>query len=108
LCPVSFIATICGIPARTRFRTAWACDDEKLVLEEGSRSVGRIRTKRTDGPLAWMPLLPSETINQSILDRATAKNPQGAQKPRELDEIVSMHESAANLAAAEVREILGS
>lgn len=56
-----------------------------------------------------MPLLPAETGNQSItMDRATAKNPQGAQKLRELEEIVSMHESAANLAAAEINEILRS
>ncbi len=79
-----------------------ASDEEKLVLEEAARSVGRIPTKCADGSLAWLPLLPAETINQSIVERATAKNPQGAQQLRELEEIASMHETAATLAAAEV------
>jgi hypothetical protein len=85
-----------------------ASDEEKLVLEEASRSVGRIPQKRADGSLHWAPLLPADTVNQSIIDRATDRNPQGAQKLRELEEIASIHEGAANLAAVEIKEILGS
>jgi hypothetical protein len=55
-----------------------ATDNEKLVLEEAARSVGRIPTKKPDGSLAWAPVLPAETINGSIIARATAKNPQEA------------------------------
>jgi hypothetical protein len=64
-----------------------ATDEEKLVLEEAARSVGRIPTKRADGSLAWTPLLAPETINESIIARATARNPQGAQKLQELEEM---------------------
>ena len=39
---------------------------------------------------------------------ASAKNPQGAKKLRELEEIRSLHASVANLAAAEVNEALSS
>lgn len=84
-----------------------ATDDEKLVLEEAARSVGRIPTKRTDGSLAWMPLLPAETINESIIARATAKNPQGATKLQELEEIRAMHVSMATLATAEIKDAFG-
>lgn len=83
-----------------------ATDDEKLVLEEAARSVGRIPTKMQDGSLGWKPLLPAETINESIVARATANNPQGAKKLQELEEIRAMHVSVANLAAAEVNEVL--
>jgi hypothetical protein len=82
-----------------------ATDDEKLVLEEAARSVGRIPTKRADGSLAWAPLAP-ETINESIIARATARNPQGAAKLAELEEIRATHVSVAGLAAAEVKEVL--
>lgn len=83
-----------------------ATDDENLVLEEAARSVGRIPTKKPDGSLAWAPLLPAETINESIVARATANNPQGARKLQELEEIRAMHVSVANLAAAEVSDVL--
>lgn len=85
-----------------------ATDDEKLVLEEAARSVGRIPTKRPDGSLTWTPLLAPETLNESIIARATAANPQGATQLRELAEIRAMHASVANIAAAEVKEALGS
>jgi hypothetical protein len=44
--------------------------------------------------LVWAPLLPAEAINESIIARASAKNPQGAKKLQELDEIRSLHASA--------------
>ena len=44
-----------------------------------------------DGSLGWKPLLPAETINESIVARATANNPKGAKKLQELEEIRSMH-----------------
>lgn len=57
-----------------------ATDDEKVVLEEAARTVGRIPMKLSDGSLDWRPLLPAETINTSIIARAAAKNPQGVRK----------------------------
>jgi hypothetical protein len=81
-------------------------DEEKQLMEEAARSVGRIPTKRPDGSLAWAPLLAPETINNSIVARATAHNPQGAQKLQELEEIRATHVSVATLAAAEVKEVL--
>jgi hypothetical protein len=50
--------------------------------------------------------LPAETINESIVARAAAKNPAGAKKLQELEEIQATHVSVANLAAAAVREVL--
>jgi len=83
-----------------------ATADEKLVLEEAARSVGRIPTKSADGALEWAPLLPAATINESIVARASAKNPQGATKLQELEEIRSLHASVASIAEAAVREAL--
>jgi hypothetical protein len=83
-----------------------ATDDERLVLEEAARSVGRIPTRGADGSLVWAPLLPAETINESIILRASVKNPVGAKKLQELEEIRAMHASVASIAAATVRETL--
>ncbi len=77
-------------------------------MEEAARSVGRIPTKRPDGSLAWTPLLAPETVNESIVARATATNPQGAQKLQELEQIRALHASVATIATAEVKEVLGS
>jgi hypothetical protein len=79
-----------------------ASDEERMALEEAARSVGRIPTKLADGSLAWTSLLPAETINASVIARATARNPQGAKKLQELQEIRDLHVSVATLAAAEV------
>ncbi len=81
-----------------------ATGDAKLVLEEAARSVGRIPTKLADGSLAWKPLLPSDTINESIVARATARNPQGAQKLQEMEELRAMHVGVAATAAVEIKE----
>lgn len=83
-----------------------ATPDEQLVIEEASRSVGRIPTKRADGSVAWLPLIEPEMVNNNVVARATATNPQGAQKLQELEEIRAMHVSTASLAAAEVKEVL--
>lgn len=83
-----------------------ATDDERLVLEEAARSVGRIPTKRADGALVWAPLLLAETINESIVARASAKNHQGAKKLQELEEIHALHASVASIADATVRDTL--
>jgi hypothetical protein len=83
-----------------------ANDDERLALEEAAQSVGRVPTKGADGSLVWTPLLPAETINESIIARASAKNPQGAKKLQELEEIRATHASFASIAAATVRETL--
>jgi hypothetical protein len=83
-----------------------ATDGERLVLEEAARSVGRIPTKAADGSLAWAPLLRAATINESIIARASAKNPQGATKLAELEEIRALHASVASIADATVREVL--
>jgi hypothetical protein len=55
--------------------------------------------------LVWAPLLPAETINESIIARS-AKNPQGAKKLQELEEIRSLHATVASIAEATVRETL--
>jgi hypothetical protein len=83
-----------------------ATDDEKLVLEDAARSVGRVPTKSADDSLAWAPLLPAATINESIIARATARNPQGAKKLQELEQIRELHASVTSIAEATVREVL--
>ncbi len=83
-------------------------DAERLVFEEAARSVGRIPTKQPDGSLVMLPLLPAEILNESQMARAAAQNPAGVQKLQELEEIKAMHQSVANLAAAEISEVLGS
>jgi len=45
-------------------------------------------------------------INKSIIARPSAKNPEGAKKPQELEEIRSLHASVASIAEATVREAL--
>jgi len=59
---------------------AWRTSCPAFVLEAAAQSVGRIPTKTVDSGLVWAPLLPADTINESIIARATAKNPQGAKK----------------------------
>jgi Zn-dependent peptidase ImmA (M78 family) len=54
----------------------------------------------------WAPLLPAEPINESIIARASAQNPQGAKKLQELEEIPSLHASVVGIAEATVRETL--
>jgi hypothetical protein len=76
-------------------------------VEEAARSVGRIPMKLADGSLDWRPLLPADTINESIIARAAAKNPQGATKLQEAEEIRDLHATVAALATAEVRTTLG-
>ena len=50
--------------------------------------------------------IPADTINESIIARASAKNPQGATKLQELEEIRAMHVTVAGIAEATVREVL--
>lgn len=82
-----------------------ATDDEKIVLEEAARSVGRIPTK-TEAGLVWAPLLPAETINDAVIARAAAKNPEGAKQLQELSEIRDMHATVSALAIAEIKDVL--
>jgi hypothetical protein len=82
-----------------------ATDDERVVMEAAAASVGRVPMKTANG-LVWSPLLNPESVNDSVIARATAKNPAGAQKLRELEEIKSMHVTVAGIATAEVREAL--
>lgn len=82
-----------------------ASDEERLALEAAAASVGRIPMKGSDG-LTWQPLLNPETVNDSIIARATARNPEGAQKLEELSEIRSMHVTIAGVAASEIKEAL--
>jgi hypothetical protein len=83
-----------------------ATDEERPVLEAAAQSVGRIPTKTVDGGLVWAPLLPAETINESIIAHVSARNPQGARKLQELEEIRALHASVASIAVATVRETL--
>lgn len=56
--------------------------------------------------LAWQPFLFPETVNGSIIARATAKNPAGAKKLEELTEIRAMYVTLAGIAAADVQAAL--
>jgi hypothetical protein len=82
-----------------------ATDEERQLMEQCAASVGRVPVKSENG-LEWKPLLNPESVNESVIARATAKNPAGAKKLEELTEIRAMHVSVAGIAAAEVREVL--
>ncbi len=82
-----------------------ATDEERLVMEAAAASVGRIPMKSVNG-LEWQPLLHPETVNESVISRATAKNPAGAKKLEELPEIRAMHVTVAGITAAKVRDAL--
>ncbi len=80
-----------------------ATDAERLVMEAAAASVGRVPMKTANG-LEGTPLLDPERVNDSVIARATAKNPAGAKKLEELTELRAMHVTVAGLAIAEVRE----
>jgi hypothetical protein len=82
-----------------------ATDDERVVMEKAAASVGRIPTKTAHG-LEWKPLLDPETVHESVMARAMARNPQGAQKLKELTEIRAMHVTVAGHAVAQVQQVL--
>jgi hypothetical protein len=82
-----------------------ATDEERLLMEAAAASVGRIPMKTGNG-LEWKPLLEPETVNESIIARATAKNPAGAAKLAELSEIRDMHVTVAGNAIAEINEVM--
>jgi hypothetical protein len=79
-----------------------ATDDERLVMEAASASVGRISMK-TDRGLEWQPLLDPDTVNDSITARVTATNPEGAVRLQELTEIRAMHVTVAGHALHEIQ-----
>src|SRR5439155_13151185 len=68
-------------------------------------SVGRIPTKGPKG-LEWKPLLAPEPVNESVIARATAKNPDGAKKLQERSDIRDMHATIAAHAVAEIKEVM--
>jgi hypothetical protein len=82
-----------------------ATDEERLVMEAAAASVGRVPMKVGNG-LEWQPLLNAETVNESVIARATAKNPAGAMKLQELSEIRSMHVTVASHAIAEIKDVM--
>lgn len=82
-----------------------ASDEEKLLMEAAAASVGRIPMKTGQG-LEWKPLLAPETVNESIIIRATAKNPAGARKLEELVEIRDTHKTITGNAVAEINEVM--
>jgi hypothetical protein len=82
-----------------------ATDEERLVMEAAAASVGRVPLKSAKG-LEWQPLLDPESVNESIVARATARNPQGARKLAELAEIRALQVGVAGVAASEIREAL--
>lgn len=82
-----------------------ATDEERVLMEAAAASVGRIPMKGPNG-LEWQPLLQPESVNESVIARATAKNPAGVAKLRELEEIRAMQVTVAHLAAAEIQEAL--
>jgi hypothetical protein len=83
-----------------------ATPEDQVALEHAANVVGRMPRKTADGGLVWASLLSADAINENVIARATAKNPQGAQKLEELAEIRAMQVTVANVAAAEIREIL--
>lgn len=51
---------------------------------------------KTGRELEWAPLLNPETVNESIVVRATARNPAGAKDLEELTEIRATHITIAD------------
>jgi hypothetical protein len=82
-----------------------ASDGERQVMEAAAASVGRVPMKVGNG-LEWKPLLDPEMVNETVLARVAAKNPEGVAKLQELVEIRAMHVTFAGNAAAEVEEVL--
>jgi len=82
-----------------------ATNDERLLMEAAAVSVGRIPMKGPNG-LEWQPLLNPETVNESIVARATAKNPEGARRLEELTEIRAMHVTVMGHAIAEINDLM--
>ena len=82
-----------------------ATDEERQVMEAASSMLGRIPVKTGNG-LELRPLLDSERVNESVMARATEKNPQAVARFNELAEIRAMHVTVANHAIAEIREAL--
>jgi hypothetical protein len=74
-------------------------------MEAASALVGRVPMKTGNGQ-EMRPLLDPETVNETFMARAAAKNPQGVAKLNELAEIRALHVTVANHAVAEVREVL--
>jgi hypothetical protein len=83
-----------------------ASDDERLLMEAAAASVGRIPLKTPQGGLQWKPLLEPETVNESIMARATAKNPAGVKKLEELNVIREMHVTVHGNAVAEINDVM--
>jgi hypothetical protein len=82
-----------------------APDHVRAEMEAVSFALGSIPT-RTDRGLEWLPLLDSDAVNEAVMSRAEAKNPQGAAKLRELDEVRGITQTAANIALADIKEAL--
>jgi hypothetical protein len=82
-----------------------ASDGERQVMEAAAASVGRVPMKVGNGQ-EWKPLLDPEIVNETVLARVAAKNPEGVAKLQELAEIRAMHVTFAGNAAAEVEEVL--
>jgi len=84
-----------------------ASDEERLVMEVAAASVGRVPMKGPNG-LEWQPLLNPETVNESVIARATARNPTGAKKLEELAEIRALQVGIAGVAESEIRDVLAN
>ena len=82
-----------------------ASDGERQVMEAAAASVGRVPMKVGNG-LEWKPLLDPDIVNETVLARVAAKNPEGVAKLQELAEIRAMHVTFTGNAAAEVEEVL--
>jgi hypothetical protein len=84
-----------------------ASDAERLVMEAASTVAGRMPMK-TPGGLVWQSLLDPEMVNEAVIARATAQNPEAATKLRELDEVRAMQVSVAGIAASDVKAALNA
>jgi hypothetical protein len=78
---------------------------EKPIMEAASKLLGRVPVKAANGSLSWAWLLDPKLVEQSVMDRANASNPQGAQKLAELREILGMSENVFTVAAGEISNV---
>jgi hypothetical protein len=79
-----------------------APDGVRVDMEATALAVGLVPFKSGNG-LEWKPLLTTEVIQEAVLARALKNNPAGAAKLGELEEIMEMHQTAANIAIAEIQ-----
>ncbi len=79
--------------------------NDQRLLEVAAEAVGRQPVRR-DGGLVWEPLLPADTITETMLARADRVDAAAAASIRALQRIRNTYESVAGSARAMVNESL--